>query len=67
MMFRRGAEAMLEMPIEVLRNHIRNLRLKIEIDPASPRRLIRRPGSGYALVAPEVPAGSVEPGEGSSS
>ncbi len=36
---------------DILRTHIRNLRQKIERDPAQPSRLLNRPRLGYLLVA----------------
>lgn len=38
---------------EYLRAYIYNLRKKIEMDPSNPRLIVRSPGVGYMLAAPE--------------
>ncbi|NBP25891.1 MAG: DNA-binding response regulator [Proteobacteria bacterium] len=39
---------------EAVRNHIRNLRLKLEPDPAHPQLLVNIPGRGYMLQEPKI-------------
>lgn len=39
--------------IDYLRAYIRYLRQKLEFDPANPKLIVRVPGVGYMLVAPE--------------
>ncbi len=42
-----------ETQVDYLRIVVRNLRLKLEADPASPRLIINEPGVGYRLIVKE--------------